>query len=463
MVGHTVLLVVVIGAIVWQSDRVITGRLERALNVELADEVTEYRSAAASRPPDESLATFSRAYLESHPPGRNLLLVLGTRAAPALTSPRSAFLTGAAPVRRWIAHPPGEATLVTYATASGTYRMLGAPVHLDGRHVVTFVAAADLTSLNPDRNEQLAIAALEGLGALVAAVAGGYYLLRRVLRTVNRVTEAAREARGGDFAHRLSYGGPDDEVGRLARTMDDMLAQLDASFTAHRQLLANVSHQLRTPLTVALGHLEVLARAESAGAAEQSETVALVIDELAQMSLMVQRVLLLGQALEPDFLLEEEVELPALLEEVFDAARVMAPRKWSLGPVPDLQVRVDRSKLRGALLNIVDNAVKATSETDAIALTATLGTDLVLEVADTGRGIPAAEQAAVFDRFRRSPTSRYTGSGLGLAIAKAVAEGHHGEIALSSAPGRGTTVRIVLPAGRVRRAPRALPAPNAKP
>jgi signal transduction histidine kinase len=456
MAGHTLLLMLVIGVIVWQSDRVITQRLERALNADLVDEVSEFSDAAETRPSAQSLASFSVHYLQSHGQGhRHLLMVSLQPSGPGSTprgmmaAPGAAFLSRAAPVARWLSHPPRTATLVTIRLAGGNYRVMGSPLLIDGRDVGTFVAAANLATLNPDRSRQIALAATEGLAALLAAVVGGYLLLRRVLRTVNKVTQAAEEARRGDLSQRLSDAGPDDEVGRLAGTMNQMLAQLDTSFSAQRRLLADVSHQLRTPLTVARGHLEVLARSDNASSAEQHEAVALVIDELTQMSLMVGRLLLLGQALEPDFLHEETLDLRELLAELSDAARVMAPRNWWLGPVPALTVQGDRAKLRGALLNLIDNAVKATTDDDSIGISATVDGELVIEISDTGRGIPADDQVVVFDRFRRSAGNAYSGSGLGLAIAKAVAEAHDGRVELSSTVDEGTQVRIILPAARL--------------
>jgi signal transduction histidine kinase len=456
MIGHTVLLAIMVALIVLQSDRVITQRLDQALNTDLANEVSEFAAAAQTRPPGQGLAAFSVRYIQGYRRTQRLLIVSLRPAGPGIAnraalSPGAAFLTGLAPIAGWLRHPPRTPALVTIHLPDASYRVLGSPLHIDGRSAGTFVAAANLASLNPDRNDQLALATAEGLAALLAAVLGGYLLLRRALRTVTKVTRAAEEARRGDLTQRLSYAGPDDEVGRLARTMNQMLAQLDASFSAQRRLLADVSHQLRTPLTVVRGHLEVLARSGHANSNEQSETVALVIDELTQMSLMAERLLLLGRAVEPDFLHEQSVDLRALLDELSDAARVMALRNWWFGPVPALTVRGDRAKLRGALLNLIDNAVKATTGDDSIGISATLGDDLAIEIADTGRGISPEEQPLVFDRFRRSVSSSYHGSGLGLAIAKAVAEAHNGRVELSSVPGAGTRVTIILP--RVRLGP----------
>lgn len=458
MIGHVVLLTLVFGGIILQSDRVINQRLESALNSDLADEVTEFTDAVELRPPGESLAAFTRQYLPNHSRihARTLIISLQPSATggPAgrltvLVSAGGGALAGTAPVSGWISHPPSRVTLVTLRVNGADYRVVGSPLWIAGREVGTLVASSNLASLNPDRSTQLAQVIAEGLAALTAAVIGGYFLLRRVLKTVHKVTRAADEARRGDFAQRLAYSGPNDEVGRLARTMNQMLSQLDAAFSAQRRLLADVSHQLRTPLTVARGHLEVLARTSDTASAEQSETIALVVDELTQMSLMVERVLLLGQAMEPDFLLEEVVDLPALLEELADAARIMAPRAWSVSQVPAVTVRCDRAKLRGALLNLLDNAVKATGEEDAIKINVIRGEELVIEIADTGRGIPAAEQQVVFDRFQRSREASYGGSGLGFAIVKAVAEGHGGRVELTSLPGQGTTVAVILPASRI--------------
>ena len=453
MIGYTLILTVAIAAVVYQSDRTITQRLQKSLSTDLNDEVGEFSTAASTRPAGQPFATFAAGWLRTHAHSRvHLVLILppsGQQPVSVLDEPGTAWLADLAKVSEWRGAPPATTTTFTARTGHGTYRVRGGPLVVDGARVGTYAAASSLDVVNTDRNEQLALVAFEGLLALLAAIGAGFFLLRRALRTVNKVTEAADEAARGDLTRRLSYRGPDDEVGRLARTVDAMLTQLDASFTAQRRLLADVSHQLRTPLTVARGHLEVLIRHHTNLDGEEADTVALVIDELTQMSLMVDRLLMLGQALEPDFLLEEQIDLAVLVHEVFDAAQVMAPRKWLLQPVPAATIWADHAKLRGALLNLVDNAVKATDDDGTIELTARVGDELVLEVSDDGRGISAEDQTRVFDRFRRFAHGTYGGSGLGLAIVKAVAEAHGGRVDLVSAAGAGCRVGIVIPAARV--------------
>jgi signal transduction histidine kinase len=215
---------------------------------------------------------------------------------------------------------------------------------------------------------------------------------------------------------------------------------------SQRQLLADVAHQLRTPLTVAKGHLEVLHRSGTDDAQEVSETTALVVEELSQMSSLVDQLLLLGHSLEPDFIQREPVDLRSFMADLRAAVTVLADRNWVLAPVPDAVVLIDQAKLRGALLNLIDNAVKATAAGDSIKLAAACDGNVLFSVSDTGRGIAPELQARVFDRFRRVGPQDQRGSGLGLAIVKAVAEGHGGYVHLDSSLGQGTSVTMVLPA-----------------
>ncbi len=154
----------------------------------------------------------------------------------------------------------------------------------------------------------------------------------------------------------------------LAATFDQMADRVAAAMEAQRRLLSDVSHQLRTPLTVARGHLEVLGRGPAPDPAEVRETVDLVVDEIDHMRALVERLLLLGRALEPDFLDQIPVDLRTFCLDLFAAARVLAPRDWQLSEVPDVVVDVDEAKLRGALLNLIDNAVRATADGDTVAL-----------------------------------------------------------------------------------------------
>lgn len=461
MIGHTILLLVVIGAVAFQSARIFSNRAQQALNTDLTEEVPEFNNAADHRPANQSLEAFTVSYLQTHLRPQGLELVVALRGAPGsggVAAPSTVFTTaGAQQLRQapqvinWLANPPVATTITDVTVRDVHMRVLAAPIVRSGHDVGTLIAASDLTALNSDLRTQLLLVGGEGAAALLAAVFGGYLLIRRVLKVITKVTDTAEEIASGDLSRRLHVEGPDDEVGRLARTVDRMLDRLEASFNAQSELLADVSHQLRTPLTVIRGHLDVLNRGAMADPDDAAASVALVIDELDQLALMVDRMLLLGQALERDFLMEEAISLPVLLAEVFDASRFLAERDWQLGDVPDVVITGDRIKLRGALLNLVDNAVKATSPGDVIGLRASLVDDeIIIEVRDAGRGMDAAEREVVLGRFARSRSAHYRGSGLGLAIVKAVVEAHGGSVRLDSAPGAGSTVQLRLPAARLQ-------------
>jgi len=457
MAVHMTLMTVVIGAIVVQSDRVLTARLNTQFNRDLTEEGAEFTNAASIRPHDQSLQAFTRFYLNTHlrPSSLSLIIALnrpgGIAQPDVLVSPDANSTVSRRVVASMLKPPVRSPRIATLTVGAAQYRAVATPIALSGRRVATMIAVRNLANLDAERNSQLTIAVLEGLAALIAAVIAGYLLLGRVLRVVSEVRNTAERAAGGDLSLRVGYRGPDDEVGRLARTVDTMLERIDAAFSAQRRLLSDVSHQLRTPLTVIRGHLEVLARNPDADNDERAGTIALVVDELEHISLMVERLLLLGRALEPDFIDEEPIDTHALLEDVFDAAEFLAPRRWELETGPPLVIRGDRTKLRGALLNLIDNAVKATGENDTIRLSARHNGELVLEVADTGRGLSHAEQQQLFKRFSR-PSDRYRGSGLGLAIVKAVAEAHDGRVELDSSLGQGSRFRIVIPQQRIANA-----------
>jgi len=314
------------------------------------------------------------------------------------------------------------------------------------------MVASDLSHLHSDQSRVLALVIVEALVALVGGVAGAYLLLRRLLRTVGTITTTAASIESGNLDERLGDQGTDDEVGQLAATFDSMLDRLQAAMDVQRRLLSDVSHQLRTPLTVARGHLEVLARQRSAGIDEVRDTVGVVVDELDHMRALVERLLMLGRALEPDFLQIERLDLRAFLFDILESAHVLALRDWSLSAVPDLVLEVDVAKLRGAMLNLVDNAIKATSELDVVEIRAVHSTQdgtLELSVEDSGPGIPPDQLERVLTRFGRLGLADQEGSGLGLAIVVAVAEAHEGSFELGESDLGGCRAVIILHDSRI--------------
>ncbi len=455
LVVHGVVLVVVLGAVTVEVVHGFSSHYTHTIVSDLSEEGPEYASAAAQRPGGQGMEAFSRSYLQTRVLAAGHLLVVALKGQPALASPGGKMLTAHPPVAGWLAAPPARSQLEDVRAGTTSYLVLVSPIRTaSGSMIGVLVAAASLAGLQAQRDQVLLLAGAEAGIAVVAALLSSFLVMRRLLRTVGAVTRAAVEASVGDLGARLgAEGGADDEVGRLRAAFDGMIERIAAGLDAQRQLLSDVSHQLRTPLTVARGHLEILERNPAPERAEVTQAAATVIGELGQMSTLVERLLLLGRSFAPDFVEAEPAALRAFMGEVFAAARVLAERRWTLCEVPDVVVVVDSAKLRGALLNLVDNAVKATAPGDAIELGARLDPELVYWVADSGSGIAAGDQAEVFDRFRRAGPSGQKGAGLGLAIVKAVTEAHGGRVRLQSVEGQGTTVEVVLPASCVRPLP----------
>jgi len=437
-----VAVVVVVGAFTTQS--------RRASTRDLVEEVSEYSHEASVRPISENLAAFTRLYLATRLPFRGHVILIALRGQPILGTAGAATLAGSPTIRRWLSAPSTTRTTANVTVGRFQYLILVSPIQAGGRVAGVFVAAADMSGLQRQHDRILLLAGIEAGLALLVALLSTFLLLRHLLRTISTITDTAQEISSGDLDRRIKYTGSEDEVGRLARTFDHMIARIAYTLGAQRQLLTDVSHQLRTPLTVARGHLEVLERSRSDNLREVADTVSLVIDELHHAGILVDRLLLLGRALEPDFIDLQPLDLRAFMAELFDAAQVLADRQWSLGKVSDIVIQADGPKLRGALLNMLENAVNATQPTDAIHLAAEYdGSEVVVSVADSGRGIPPGQHDAVFERFHRAEPGDGRGSGLGLAIVKAVAEAHGGVARLTSTPGQRTTVSIVLPGSSV--------------
>ncbi len=447
---HALVLVTVLGVVVAVLVHQFTASYQSVAAQGLAGELRAYVAAVDRAQPGTNLVAASVAYLQvrSLPAGTALVMALpGPR---VLATPGATALSRDAQVRRWLSSPPPASLVRSVTVGAAPEELLVAPIRVGSVTVGTFVAATDLSAQQAQGQRVRLLSLAEGMVALVAGVLSSYLLLRRLLRTVGRITTTAEEIGRGELDRRLGDEGPDDEVGQLALTFDHMLDRLDGAMSVQRRLLSDVSHQLRTPLTVARGHLEVLRR--TGGLADEmaaGETVDLVVDELDHMRALVEHLLLLGRAMEPDFLATEPVDLRSFLGDLHAAAEVLGPRQWRLAPVPDVVVRADAAKLRGALLNMAENAVHATAPGDIVAFVATVEVRtgwLSLAVEDSGPGIPPARRQEALARFARPGARDEGGSGLGLAIVKAVAEAHGGEVRIEGSPFGGARVVIALPA-----------------
>jgi signal transduction histidine kinase len=344
-------------------------------------------------------------------------------------------------------HPPAVATSSTIGSGGLNLLVLSTPVVRQGATVGSVVATYDLAPAVADQNRVLQLALVEAGLALVAGVLGAYFLLRRLLGTVGRITSTAKTIEEGDLDRRLGDQGTDDEVGELAATFDSMLDRIDEVMGVQRRMLSDVSHQLKTPLTVIRGHLEVLIRTSMDDPEETRTTINLVIAEIDHMRELTEDLLLLGRALEPDFVSPAPVDLRSFIGELQTAAIVLGDRHYELAPVDDLVISADEAKLRGAVLNLIDNATGATSAGDVVRIGAGRRPDgsVAISIEDSGPGIPVSERAKVLARFGRPDSETREGSGLGLAIVRTVAAAHGGWLELDDSELGGLAAIVVLP------------------
>ena len=214
-----------------------------------------------------------------------------------------------------------------------------------------------------------------------------------------------------------------------------------------RQFLQDVSHELGTPITIALGHAELITHAATDQAIAKDARVA--VDELLRMRRLSNRLVLLASTDSPDFLRPVPVDTPELMMETLHRWS-QTPRRWSLGSLTETPVQADRDRLTLALDALIENAVDHTEPDGRIELSARRsGEQVVLVVRDWGSGIPATDIGHIFDRFTRvgKGRSRDTGGfGLGLAVVKAIAEAHGGSVEVRSMVGQGSVFELSLPA-----------------
>ena len=250
-----------------------------------------------------------------------------------------------------------------------------------------------------------------------------------------------------------------DAVRRLEREA----AERAELMRQQKRFLHDVSHELRTPVTIARGHLEVLRRLNGKPAQE----IEVALDELGRIEHILDRLLLLAKSKQPDFVVPEDVDVQAFLEDVLVRWSGTVQRGWRLSEVAPGTLRADPEALRIALDALLENAVKYTDSADGIQLSARRsGRDLVIEVTDEGQGLPPGESERIFERFARADTARSRaegGAGLGLAIVDAIAKAHGGSCSAESA-GAGTAFSLRFPGfasaaavGSARRAGLAVP------
>ncbi|MFN8495761.1 MAG: ATP-binding protein [Caldilineaceae bacterium] len=343
-----------------------------------------------------------------------------------------------------------QASFVTVYAGSkqDAVRMYTMPIVSNGKLIGIIQIAQNMGDLRETLQRLLGALMAGGTSLVLIGAVGGYFLVARALAPVDYITRTAQRISAEDLSARLNLPTTTDEVGRLATTLDAMLARLEASFRRERQFTADASHELRTPLTAMQAILGVI-RAERRTPEDYEQALSDLSEETDRLRSMVEDLLRLARGDVRKNTTRERVDLSLLLMDVSDS---MAPLAEAKGltltcTVPaELTVQGDTDDLIRLFVNLLDNAVKYT-EQGAITVTARTDAHCIrVMVSDTGIGIPPEHLPHIFDRFYRVDSARTSqGAGLGLALALEIARAHGGDIQVDSTTGQGTTFTVNFP------------------
>jgi heavy metal sensor kinase len=327
------------------------------------------------------------------------------------------------------------------------------PIVLDGKFIAIVQVGSSFEGMD-EIFHLLAYILLPGiLACVVVAGAVGWFLARKALRPVAEITGIARKIPAENLDERIRADVPQDEIGRLAATMNEMIERLEKSFQQIRQFTGDASHELKTPLTILKGEIEMALRSKD-DIQYMKEVLSSSLEEIDRMSYIVKSLLDLAKMdVEKGTLAKEPVRLDKVLADRHEHFKRLAfDSAVQLDILENKPVTVlgDQVRLSQLIYNLIDNAIKYTPRGGKVELR--LGQDgqtAVFRVKDTGVGISAEDLPYIFDRFYRvdkARTREVGGAGLGLSICKEIAEAHGGTLTALSEAGKGSTFTASLPA-----------------
>ncbi|MFC7621284.1 sensor histidine kinase [Microlunatus sp. GCM10028923] len=307
-------------------------------------------------------------------------------------------------------------------------------------------------------------ATVSGVVALIAVALLSVTVVRRGLRPLNDIAEVAREIGSGDLTRRVPPARPSTEIGRLSSALNAMLGQIERAFAERaaseqqlRRFVADASHELRTPIATIRGHAELFRRGAAARPDDLAKILRRIESEAHRMGLLVDELLLLARLDQGRPLEREPVDLTDLASDAVADAVVTDPGRSIRLDAPDagagedpVVVQGDPHRLRQVLGNLLSNVIQHTPpDTPSVVRVRRDGGDAVIEVSDSGPGLPEEEREHIFERFYRTEESRvrhHGGAGLGLSIVAAVTQAHGGSVTAETNADGGATFRVRLPA-----------------
>ncbi len=333
-------------------------------------------------------------------------------------------------------------------------RLLQSPLTEGPRNLGSMILAISLRESQAMMRQILLGLAITIPFVLGLSVVGGLFLAGRALQPVTDITHTAQQINATDLGQRLELAGPDDEIGELTLTFNEMLARLEQAFRRERQLTSDVSHELRTPLGMLKTQLS-LARSRPREADALLKMMAAMEGDVDRMTRLIEQMLTLARVEQrglADFTL---LALGDLVGEIVDQLQASAAEQrlnlhLEVPKKVDLTILGDEERLRQVFSNLIENGLKYTPEGGQVTVNVSRHWQTIaVSVMDTGAGIAPEHLPHLFERFYRADSARARetgGFGLGLAISRAIVEAHGGTITVSSVVGDGTTFSVILAA-----------------
>jgi heavy metal sensor kinase len=345
----------------------------------------------------------------------------------------------------------GETVYETIEGHQPRLRMITIPIK-DTTKVTSIVQVGTSLEDFDETMNRLLIILIAGIPTCVGVtIAVSYFMAKKALKPVDKIRKTAVKISSQNFDEYIDVGSRNDELGKLGQTFNEMISRLRDAFQRVNQFSADVSHELKTPLTILKGGTEVALRKDR-DASEYRHLLASHLEEIDRMTRIIEDLLLLSKADKGEMQLNlEEIDLKDLIIEVCMDMKIFAERKQIDLVVDDLQeakFKGDELKLRRMLWNIVDNGIKYTPSGGRVEISSSRNNGYMnIDVRDTGAGIAEEDIRYIFDRFYRADRARKreTGSGLGLAISKWIAEAHQGTIEVDSRAAFGSHFSVRLP------------------
>lgn len=355
---------------------------------------------------------------------------------------RSAFVTAAVAATR-----DGDPVIGTFDAGDAAWRYLAAPIAIAGSpepRTVLFAMAYDLRAELSEIDGAARIYLIATAVALVVIAGVATLVATRLLRPLRQMRETAQRVSAQSLSERLPIHGHDD-VSELAATMNDMLDRLAAALDSQRRLLSDVGHELKTPITIVRGYVEVM---DPADPADVRETQRLAVDELDRMGGLVQDLAGAASLYGPKPVALRPVDTADLVAQIARKAAAIEGARVGVGAVADVAMQLDSARITQAMLQLAQNAVTHGGGDVEIGCRV-VGETLELSVRDHGPGVPDGEaRMRIFERFDRGTDAEgrgARGSGLGLDIVRLIAEAHGGTALVRDADGGGAEFAIVLP------------------